>query len=60
MNKEFKDFITEFIEDVTAEYRRLARGTPRSDRYTLGIIQRRAAKIVAEHYSPRNYGEITV
>ena len=60
MNKEFKDFITEFIEDVVAEYRRLARGTPKSDRYTLGIIQRRAAKIVAEHYYPRDHRRFAV
>ena len=57
MSKEFNDFITEFIEDVTAEYRRLARGTPRSDRYTLRMIQRR---IVAEHHPPRNHRKITV
>ena len=47
MNKEFKDFITEFIEDVTAEYRRLARGTPKNSRSLLGKIQREAAKIIA-------------
>ena len=39
MSKEFNDFITEFTEDVTAEYRRLARGTPENNRFLLGKIR---------------------
>lgn len=60
MNKEFKDFITEFIEDVTAEYRRLARGTPKNDKYELGLIQRKAMEAVAKQYNPRDHRKITV
>ena len=32
MNREFKDFVTEFTEDVAAEYAKLTRGTPKNDR----------------------------
>ena len=47
MSKEFTDFITEFTEDVISEYRELARGTPKNNRFLLGKIQREAAKIIA-------------
>ena len=60
MSKEFNDFITEFIEDVIAEYRRLARGTPKNGRHELGLIQRKAMKAVAKQYNPRNHRKITV
>lgn len=39
MSKEFNDFLQEFTEDVTAEYRRLARGTPENNRFLLGKIR---------------------
>ena len=52
MSKEFTDFIAEFTEDVTAEYRRLARGTPKNNRFLLGKIQREAVKIIAKQYFP--------
>lgn len=42
--KEFNAFIR---EDVRKEYRDLARGTPPSDVYTLGKIQRIALEHVA-------------
>ena len=60
MNKKFNDFITEFIDDVTQEYRRLARGTPKNDRNTLGLIQRKAMEAVAKQYNPRDHRKATV
>ena len=58
MNREFNDFLQEFTEDVTQEYRRLARGTPSNNRYLPGKIQRKAVGIVAAYYAKR--GKITV
>ena len=60
MSKEFNDFITEFTDDVTAEYRRLARGTPKNNRFLLGKIQREAVKAVAIQYFPYETGKHVV
>ena len=54
--KEFNAFIREFTEDVRKEYRNLARGTPPSDLYTLGKIQRIALEHVVSRYRIKKVG----
>ena len=60
MSKEFNDFLQEFTDDVTAEYRRLARGTPKNNGFLLGKIQREAVKAVAIQYFPYETGKHVV
>ncbi|MDY4474595.1 hypothetical protein [Mitsuokella sp.] len=54
--KEFNTFIREFTEDVRKEYKNLARGTPPSDLYTLGKIQKIALEHVAKKYKSQRAG----
>lgn len=54
---EFNTFLREFVEDVTKEYKELARGTPEGDLYTRGILQRIALKRVVKRYRYTHTGK---